>query len=312
MRIAAPVPALTALLVACGGGSSTGPVNTGAGDFTASIDGAAWSSTQTQVSGGGSGANQVPGLITIIGTQVVSATSYTTLTLSLGYIAGPGTYPLGVNAGTTAGGSGLVYAPQGGTFGTWSTNFTGSAGSVTVTSLTATRIAGTFQFTAPPQSFSQTTGTRVVTNGAFDVALPAGFTPAPANDRGSRISALVGGVPWNGATVTALGTQTVFVYGGTTDSLSISIAPASVMAAGGTYLIGGFQPGGVQNATMIVTRLPSGASWTSGTQSAVGSMTITSLGNGRAAGNFSATLSGTGGTLVITQGTFDVKILSSN
>lgn len=301
---------LPAALAACGGGgSTTGPGGTtGSAAVTATIDGTAFASTTVQVTGGGSGANQVPGVLTIVASQIAGASNYTTLTLSLGYIAGTGVYPLGVNAGTTAGGSGLVYVSQGATFGTWSTNFTGSAGSVTVTSLTATRITGTFQYTAPPQSFSQTTGTRVVTNGAFNVALPAGFSPAPANDRGSRISAVVGGAPWNGATVTALGTQTVFVYGGTTDSLSVSIAPATVLAAGGSYPIGG--PGG---ATMIVTRLPSGAAWSGGTGPSVGTMTITSLGNGRAAGTFSATLvptTGSGATLAITQGTFDVKILS--
>lgn len=299
------------LLAACGGGdSTTGPGPTGDAAVTATIDGTAFASTTAQVTGGGSGSNQVPGLLNIVATQVTGAGSYTTLNLNLGYLAGTGTYPLGVNPGTTAGGTGSIFAPQGAAFGTWSTNFTGAAGTVTVTSLTATRIAGTFQFTAPPQSFTQTTGTRAVTNGAFNVALPAGFTPAPPNDRGSRVSAVVGGVPWNGATVVALGTQTVFVYGGTTDSLSISIAPASVLAAGGTYPIGGL--GG---ATMIVTRLPSGAAWSGGTGQPVGTMTITSLGNGRAAGTFSATLlptTGAGASLAITQGTFDVKILISN
>lgn len=300
---------LFATIAACSNGS-TGPAPTS--DFTATIDGTSWASTQTQVTGPGAGSNQVPGSITITGTQIVSATNYTTVMLSLGYIAGPGTYPLGVNAGTTAGGMGTVTAIQGVSLPTWSTNFTGAAGTVTVTELSATRIKGTFQFTAPPQSYSQgTTGTRTVTNGAFDVALPVGFTPAPSNNRGSKISALVNGASWNGATVTALGSQTVFVVGGTTDSLSVTMSPATVLAQGQTYLIGGTQSG-VQNGTMIVTRLPSGASWNSGTGTAVGSMTITSLGNGRAAGTFNANLvsaTGGGGGLSITQGTFDVKIL---
>ena len=308
MRISAL--AILAVVTACGGsGSPTGPGGPGGvGTFTATIDGSNWVSTMNQVVGGGSGPNQVPGLITITGTQVVSAANYTNLTLFLGYIGGTGTYPLGVNHGTTAGGGGLVTAPQGSSVGSWSTNLTGAAGTVTVTSLTTSRIAGTFQFTAPPQSYSQTTGTRVVTNGKFDMPLPAGFTAAPANDRGSRIAALINGASWNGATVTALGSQTVFVLGGLTDSLSISISPTVAASVGGTYPLGG-----VGNGTVIVTRVGTSNSWSSGVAGSVGSLTIASLGNGRATGTFTATLipgAGTTGNMSITQGTFDVKIIS--
>lgn len=298
------------VFVACSNGSTTGPGGfTGVGTFTATVDGSPWISTTNQVAGGGSGSNQVPGLITMTGTQVVSSTDYTIITLTLGYIAGVGTYPLGVNQGTTAGGSGSVYAQQGATsLSTWATNFPGNAGTVTVTSLTSTRITGTFQFTAPPQAISTTTGTRIVTNGEFDMPLPAGFVAVPADNYGSRISALIGGTPWNGATVTALGTGGVFVFGAINDTLSISISPGTVMSAGSSYPIGG--PGG---ATMTVTRAGTAKSWGAATGTSVGTLQITTLANGRASGMFSATLvpgPGTTGSLVIAQGAFDVRILS--
>jgi hypothetical protein len=263
-------------------------------------------STTNQVTGGGSGSNQVPGVITMTGTQVVSTTNYTTLTMTLGYIAGPGTYPLGVNYISTAGGLGIVFAPQGSSFGTWSTNLSGSAGSVTVTSLTNSRIAGTFQFTAPPQNFSSTTGTRVVTNGAFDMPLPAGFTPAPANNNGSKISAVIGGTPWNAATVIPLGTGGVFGLVGTSDTLSVSIEPGTVVSAGNSYPIGGSGGG-----SMTVVRTGTSRNWSSGTGGAVGTITITSLVGNRASGTFTATLlpgSGTTGSLAITNGSFAVRI----
>jgi hypothetical protein len=300
---------LLPFLVACGGGggSPTGPgQSTTAGTFTATIDGSAWVSTTNVVTGGGTGSNQVPGLISMTGTQVVSSTNYTTLTLTLGYIAGLGTYPLGVNHGSTAGGMGIVFAPQGGTFGTWSTNLSGSAGTLIVTSLTSSRIAGTFQFTAPPQNFSSTTGTRVVTNGAFDMPLPAGFTPAPANNNGSKMSAVIGGTVWNAATVIGLGTGGVFGLGGTSDTLSVSIQPATVVSTGNSY-----PNGGSGGATMIVIRTGTSKSWSSATGGSVGTITITSLVGNRAIGTFSATLlpgSGATGSLVITNGTFNVRI----
>lgn len=301
---------LLPLLVACGGGdgdSPTGPgPSTTVGTFTASIDGTPWVSTVNQVAGGGSGSNQVPGVITMTGTRVVSATNYTTITLTLGYIAGTGNYPLGVNPGSTAGGIGAVFAPQGSSFGTWSTNLTGSAGTVTVTSLTSSRIVGTFQFTAPPQSFTTTTGTRVVTSGTFDMPLPAGFTPAPADNNGSKVSAIIAGTNWNAATIAALGTGNVFAFSASTDTLSMTITPGTTMTAGNTYPIGGSGGG-----TMTVVRTGTSRNWTSGTGSPVGSITILSLVGNRATGSFAATLqpgSGTTGTLTITIGAFSVRI----
>ncbi len=304
--------ALTLLLcslAACSSGSSTGPGGnngnnngTRQGTFTAVIDGQSWVSTTNQTTGG-SGSNQVPGLVSISGTKLVSATNYTTLTLTLGYIAGPGTYPLGVNQGTTAGGIGLVFAPQGSSFGDWSTGLSGAAGTVTVTSLTSTRIVGTFQFTAPPQAFTSTTGTRVVTDGVFDMPLPASFAAAPAANKGSKVAAQIGGAAWNAATVVSLGANGVFGFTATTDSLSVSLTPGTVMSAGNSYPIGG--AGG---ATMIVIKSGTSLSWTSAGGSAVGTISVGSYSGTRAAGTFSAILGGSGGALVMTNGTFDVRI----
>jgi len=153
---------LLCFVAACGGGSSstTGPTGgTTNGTFTATIDGQAWVSTTNQTATSSS-ANAVPGSVTLTGTKVVSATNYTTITLALGYLTGPGTYPLGVNQGTTAGGTGIVFATVGSAISTWSTNLLGNAGTVTITSLTSSRIAGTLQFTAPPQSFSSQAASR--------------------------------------------------------------------------------------------------------------------------------------------------------
>jgi len=296
-------------LAACGGSSSsTGPTGgTGAnGTFTATIDGAPWVSSTNQTAGGSSAANAVPGLVTLTGTKIVSSTNYTTISLLLGYLSGPGTYPLGVNQATTAGGAGIVSTASGSSFSTWSTNLTGSAGTVTITSLTSTRIGGTFQFTAPPQSFTTTTGTRVVTNGVFDLPLPANFTLAPATNKGSKITGTIGGVAWNAASTVALGGSGIFSMAGSTDSLTVSLVTGRPVSAGSSYPIGGTQ-GGIQGATMQVVKTGTSLSWTSGTgTSSVGTLTITTLSGNRATGTIVATLAGSGALVVNV--TFDIRI----
>jgi len=297
-------------LAACGGSSSsTGPngnTNGANGTFTATIDGAPWVSSSNQTAGGSTAANAVPGVVTLTGTKIVSSTNYTSISLLLGYLSGPGTYPLGVNQGTTAGGAGIVSTASGATFSTWSTNLTGSAGTVTITSLTSTRIGGTFQFTAPPQSFTTTTGTRVVTNGAFDLPLPANFTLAPASNKGSKVTGTIGGVAWNAASTVALGGNGVFGIAANTDSLSVSLVTGRPVSAGSSYPIGGTQ-GGIQGATLQVIKTGTAISWNVGTgTSPVGTLTIATLSGNRATGTIVATL--VGGTALAVNVTFDIRI----
>ena len=305
------LPLLLCSIAACGGSSSTtGPTGgTTNGTFTATIDGQAWVSTTNQTASSSS-ANAVPGSVTLTGTKVVSATNYTTITLALGYLTGPGTYPLGVNQGTTAGGTGIVFSTAGTALSTWSTNLLGNAGTVTITSLTSSRIVGTVQFTAPPQSFSSTTGTRVVTNGAFDLPLPANFTIAPATNKGSKVSGTIGGAAWNAASVVALGGSGAFGITAATDSLSLTFVTGRAVTAGSTYPIGGTS-GGLSGAVMSVIKTGTSLGWTSGSgASSVGSFTITSFSGNRASGSFSATLvggAGTSGPLAVS-GTFDIRI----
>ena len=117
------------LVTACGGGG--GPGNNNAGNMSASIDGTGWSSTSATASA------NTGGIFTITGLQLGSGTS---VTMTLYSIGAPGTFPLGVG-GTVAGGLASVVS---GTSG-WSTPLSGDAGSVTVTSVSPTRIAGSVQ-----------------------------------------------------------------------------------------------------------------------------------------------------------------------
>jgi len=288
---------------ACGGsGDGGGGPNGGGAGMTARIDGTSWSATQVQVTAGGA---QVPGSIVITGIKV-SGTSTSSLGLLLGFIGGPGDYPLGVNQVSSAGGTGLLLETSAASVQNRTTPLNGASGTVTVSTLTATKMTGTFEFVAEPILGSPFNGNKTITNGTFDIALPANFTSVPAANHGSSVAAHLGATPFNGATVVGIGNLGSYSFGGTTDSLSVSFVTAMPVTNPGTYpLLTGFN--------VSVTDFKKNHNW-GGVSGDVGSVTVTSLANGRIAGTFSGTLHSLGGMtadLVVTNGTFDVRIDAS-
>jgi hypothetical protein len=125
--------------------------------FTATIDGTAWRAAGTQ------GAIQV----TRAGQFIVIAGSSTDLvavSFTLPLVSQPGTHSL-VPPGPY---HGQVMTHPGGR--TWLSSLAGGSGSVTVTTITESRIAGTFQFHAIAVQGTPASGTRQVTNGRFDLS----------------------------------------------------------------------------------------------------------------------------------------------
>jgi len=154
------LPILAASLVllalnACGGdsGGPTGTnTNLGDGSMTAAINGTAWRSTKAGDKGSHSGT-----IYAVVGLN----TSYT-IALGIAGLTAPGTVDLSLSSGN---GSTAIVSN---TTGAWGTAFNGGSGTITVTTLTANRIAGTFSFDAPAGS-GNATGTLQVRNGQFDV-----------------------------------------------------------------------------------------------------------------------------------------------
>ncbi len=288
-----------------GGGGVTGPG--ASGPMSARIDGVQW--TSDQAGGGLSAGHPLAGMYVIPGRKA-SGTTTTFIDLTLYNVAGPGTYPLGVNS-TTFGGTAIVGNNTGG-FGT---PLSGAAGSATVTVLTATRIAGTFAFTATPVT-GTAAGTRTVTEGTFDYPISSAGSPGPLLDHmGSRVSALVNGAPWNGATISAIynttGTPILVVSAATiTDQWSFT---ATGLTSVGTYPIA-FSP----NRLMFWTDLVASKMW-GGTGTLVGSdfvpsdsgqVVVTSFTSTRIQGTFGARLAPATGNVgaankYITLGEFD-------
>ena len=143
-------------LNACGGSDgptgTNGNTNLSDGSMTAAINGTAWRSMKAGDKGSHSG--------TIY--AVVGLNSTYTIALGIAGLTAPGTVDLSLASGN--GSNAIVSNTAGG----WSTAFNGGSGTITVTTLTANRIAGTFSFDAPAGS-GNATGTLQVRNGNFDV-----------------------------------------------------------------------------------------------------------------------------------------------
>ena len=177
---------VSALMVVLVAACSTQPSSTGGGGtFTADLDGTHFQATANYISTSGTN-SVVPGSAIITGTQVNGTTNTVSVSLSIGYITGTGTYPLGVNQLTTAGGTLIISTTSGTSVGSWTTGFTGAAGTITITSITSTQIIGTFQCTAYPQ-VGTAGANKAVANGKFTVPLN-GFAVAPSSNPGSLIT----------------------------------------------------------------------------------------------------------------------------
>ena len=148
-----------ASVIACGG-DSTGPgdddddddnpIVLANGSMSARIDGAQWRASAAIA------ATNNNGLVAIAGTDGTGRT------IAFGVIAGgTGTFTTNSTSGTN------FLIAEGGA--SWHALLTTGNGSITFTTLTATRAVGSFSFTAPPVGGTTASGTRNVTQGAFDV-----------------------------------------------------------------------------------------------------------------------------------------------
>jgi hypothetical protein len=139
------------MLAGCGGDSTTGPLQNGA--MSATINGASWTSSQgatvTRTSGGGASILSIGG-------------SDGTLSVGMAWTDnGVGTYPITSTSSTN------VFLTTGSAG--WAASLIGGSGSITVTTVNATHVVGTFNFVAPATPGTTATGTKTATNGQFDI-----------------------------------------------------------------------------------------------------------------------------------------------
>lgn len=292
------------LLAACGGGDGpSGPGGGGSGPMSATVNGQGWTANAGTVAVGTSGA--IPGLYTISGSQV-SGGNARAISISLMNIPGPGTYPLGTGAHVSGGTA--IYAESA---GGWGTPLSGEAGSITLSTLTATRIAGTFTFVADAVT-GGAVGTRSVTAGQFDVPITTAVATASVPETSmNRIGATIGGASFVASTVALQSMPATlfgFTSGNTRYTLSVTVQS---MPGPGTYAIGAGQPARISVGGKCVEGGAQDCAWSS-TSGGTGTVTVTTMAGGRATGTFTGTIplaAGSGAaTLSVTGGTFDIGV----
>ena len=126
------------------------------GTVTATIDGTPWAATSLK-------ASQNSGVVII---QALGVLSGGNAVISLVMPSSEGTYPLGLTPGVSGAQSATLSAGAG---VLWSADSITGNGSLTLTSLSATRATGTCFMSLAPNVLTGASGTRVVASGVFDV-----------------------------------------------------------------------------------------------------------------------------------------------
>lgn len=286
-RLSLAVLAFT-FAAACGGGDGDdGPQGpNGNENLTAEVDGEVFR-------GMGNATRSAGGIYTITAIDAPEAIS-----IQLYNIPGTGTYPLGMNA-TGFGGTGLFSTTGAG----WSTPINGRSGSITITTLTDTRIAGTFHFDADPITGSST-GTKEVTDGEFDMLMQtAGAWTPPDPWDGNRLNGRIGSDTVIGATMA------VIFNGGTLLFNANDLASVMTITVGNLTTTGSFSFQDAAPIRRIQYSDPNGTFVYLTDSTSAGNVTVSTLNANRIAGSFTATLKrlGAAGTIDVS-GTFDVGV----
>lgn len=298
MRFASPALLAGLVLVAACGSADPNPSGNPStdGPVKATINGQAWASSAST-----SAIRSANGLYSI---TALSLTGDYSLIFSLYNIGATGTYPLGT--GPQLFGGNVVVSKVGASG--WSTPLTGNAGQIVISTLTATRMTGTFSFTANPLTG---TGNLAVTNGTFDIPVSgtAAFGPI-ADNIGGRYTGTISG------TAFGIGSMSAILTTGASPTLTIAasnverniVLSLTNMTGAGTYALSAASP----VRTLQITGSPTSqtATWNSQGTGGSGTVIITSVTASRVVGSYTATLvplaGGATGNLTVTAN-FDVS-----
>jgi hypothetical protein len=197
-----------------------------------------------------------------------------------------GSYPLGPLSSTNA--LLLVGNPAQG----WSGGVGIGSGTVTITTFTSTGASGTFALNLAPVPGTGSAGTKVITEGTFNVTFAAAPAPAPTTS-GSSISASIDGVAWTSSLSrrATLGNNFLTLTGQDTSSRVITL----VLSVSGSLLVPPSPPTSISltfGATPlgVVSMVLGAQHWDNGYPGGVGTATITSISATRVTGTFTATL----------------------
>ena len=272
MRLTAMALLLLVALTGCD--SSTAPED--GTTMTAQVNGVPLAATRASAVIRGAGNFILANIIEGNGTQV---------SLRLSLIGKPGTYPLGVATGTSGGLGDVTIANA-----TYTTPLSGSAGTVTLTTVSLTRIAGTFSFTAQRLT-SSGYEYAAVTKGSFDLVVTGtGTLDIPANAN-STVSGTVNGAAF-------VPTEVTVAQGPASGALVLTLRQGSrVLSVNipGANAVGSFPLSGATTRWIRLDDIVNGfnSTWGGTNATSTGTVAITSLTTARVAGTINATLTPT-------------------
>ncbi len=268
--------------------------------MAAKINGRSWRAASSSIKAEAN-TSGLPGRLSFVGGDAESETG--AVAIGAGYISGPGTYPLGVNGESVAGG-GMTFLRGDGVF--WATPGIAESGTLTVLSLDQHRITGTFSGRLVRAFEPSGNDTMRITDGTFAVPVNPGFTLPGGDDTGSRFSVAFGPDTWKAAGVLGLGggSPTIDVEAAT--SLQIVRLHLEEVTGPGVY------PLEIHTYPRRSVSVAGVKGVFGGTAEDVGSVTITELTPSRMVGTLEATLGFVAGTIQPARSitaTFDVRIL---
>jgi len=149
-------------LAACGGNTPTGSGGATESSMAATADG-----MDFRPASGAITATRAGNALLFTGTQTSGNTTIS-VTISLPSVTLPGTLTLNPNQPSQFGKL-IISMGSAATTGAWSTVLSPGSGTVTLTTVAAQRVAGTFQFTGQFDASTAATGQKSVTSGSFDL-----------------------------------------------------------------------------------------------------------------------------------------------
>jgi hypothetical protein len=278
-------PAL--LILGCGGnsGTPTSPTtpntpstpSTG-GSLTFKADGA--SVVATSITAG-----YANGILSIGGTD--SARS-TTLSFALTpTAAGTGVYTLGPISAANA--QILIGNPAAG----WQAAVGIGSGTITISSLTSTGASGTFSFSLVAVPGSGATGTKTITEGAFNVTFTTLPPASPTPSGGSTFTTVIDGVAWN-SSLSRRATLTNNILTITGQDTNFRVITLAVPLSAGLLVPPSSPPtislDFIPGVHGVVTMVLGAQNWDNGHAGGAGSFTVTSISTTRVTGTFTVTL----------------------
>ncbi len=305
LRQLAPLAALLVGLAAasCGGDGDkdpTGPGPSGTDPYylRGTINGAAWSAPGLPIGV----THATPGQYVLIAEP---AGSYR-LSIVLWNITGPGTYALGVGAQTRGGTVTLSLQPA-----TWVAPNSGSAGSMTFTTLNDTLMVGTFNFTANEVGGAST---RTLTAGEFRLRVVTLGTVGPVPDNAwSEVRATINGAAWNAAAVAPSYANNTLGIAAFNDTRTLTLVFSQVDGPGEYHLSTAIP---IRTMTVVGDGTDPNVCCWGGYETATATLIVDSITSTRIVGSLHASLEpspfgGATGTVEIVGGTFSIGLINA-